>query len=406
MSYRYPYLLLIVMCIVNSACMAQTQEQNIMQTESAQEKKITTGAANIGAYLPLLENKKVAMLINQTSQINSVLLPDTLLQLGVNVVKIFSPEHGFRGLADAGAKVKDGIDSATGIPVISLYGKNKKPTPEQLKGVDVVIYDLQDVGVRFYTYISSLEYLIEACAAQNKELIILDRPNPLGNIIDGPVLEKSQKSFVGMQPIPVVYGMTVGEYAKMIIGEKWVNSKNLSYTVIPCANYTHNSIYELPVAPSPNLKNMTAIYLYPSLCFFEGTEISLGRGTEYPFQQYGHPDFKGKYTHTFMPQSVTGATNPPLKDQLCYGEMVATTPQEALAAIDGKLQIKWLITAYQNFDDKENFFLKNNFINKLAGNITLKQQIIDNLSEEAIRASWEKDLEAFKKIREQYLMYP
>lgn len=386
--------------------MAQTQEQNIMQTESAQEKKITTGAANIGAYLPLLENKKVAMLINQTSQINSVLLPDTLLQLGVNVVKIFSPEHGFRGLADAGAKVKDGIDSATGIPVISLYGKNKKPTPEQLKGVDVVIYDLQDVGVRFYTYISSLEYLIEACAAQNKELIILDRPNPLGNIIDGPVLEKSQKSFVGMQPIPVVYGMTVGEYAKMIIGEKWVNSKNLSYTVIPCANYTHNSIYELPVAPSPNLKNMTAIYLYPSLCFFEGTEISLGRGTEYPFQQYGHPDFKGKYTHTFMPQSVTGATNPPLKDQLCYGEMVATTPQEALAAIDGKLQIKWLITAYQNFDDKENFFLKNNFINKLAGNITLKQQIIDNLSEEAIRASWEKDLEAFKKIREQYLMYP
>lgn len=386
--------------------MAQTQEQNIMQTESAQEKKITTGAANIGAYLPLLENKKVAMLINQTSQINSVLLPDTLLQLGVNVVKIFSPEHGFRGLADAGAKVKDGIDSATGIPVISLYGKNKKPTPEQLKGVDVVIYDLQDVGVRFYTYISSLEYLIEACAAQNKELIILDRPNPLGNIIDGPVLEKSQKSFVGMQPIPVVYGMTVGEYAKMIIGEKWVNSKNLSYTVIPCANYTHNSIYELPVAPSPNLKNMTAIYLYPSLCFFEGTEISLGRGTEYPFQQYGHPDFKGKYTHTFMPQSVTGATNPPLKDQLCYGEMVATTPQEALAAIDGKLQIKWLITAYQNFEDKENFFLKNNFINKLAGNITLKQQIIDNLSEEAIRASWEKDLEAFKKIREQYLMYP
>ncbi len=388
-----------------SACMAQSPKANDTFPNPFPENYIATGAENTEAYLPLLANKKVAMLINQTSQINGVLLPDTLLKLGVNIVKIFSPEHGFRGLADAGAKVKDGVDSATGIPVISLYGKNKKPTADQLKGVDIVIYDLQDVGVRFYTYISSLEYLIEACSEQKKELIVLDRPNPLGNIVDGPVLEKTQKSFVGMQPIPVVYGMTVGEYAKMIIGEKWVSTKNLKFTVIPCSNYTHDAIYELPVPPSPNLKNMTAVYLYPSLCFFEGTVISLGRGTEFPFQQYGHPSFAEKYDSTFTPKSVTGATNPPLKDELCYGEIIATTPQEALDAIAGKLQIKWLIAAYRNFDDKDNFFLKNNFINKLAGNTLLQQQIIDDISEDAIRASWKKDLEAFKKIRAKYLLY-
>jgi uncharacterized protein YbbC (DUF1343 family) len=377
-----------------------TETQDLSPTKEAKEAVV--GAARLDAYLPLLKGKQVAVLVNQTSQVEGKLLPDLLLENGVKLVSIFSPEHGFRGNADAGAHVKSGMDEKTGLPVISLYGNNKKPTAEQLKNVDVVIYDLQDVGARFYTYISSLEYMMEACAENGKQLILLDRPNPLGNIVDGPVLEKTHKSFVGMQPIPVVYGMTAGEYAKMLIGENWVNAANLKMEIITCDNYTHSTLYGLPVAPSPNLKNMTSIYLYPSLCFFEGTVISLGRGTDKPFQQFGHPDLKG-YTYSFTPKSVEGATNPPLKDKTCYGKLLASDANTAYRITDNKLQIKWLLEAYNKFPDKEKFF--NSFFVKLAGTSKLQEQIKKGWSEAEIRASWEPELQKFKTIRAKYLLY-
>lgn len=370
-------------------------------TQKAQAK-ITTGAEQTDLYLPLLKEKRVALLVNQTSQVNGVLLPDFLLSQGVNVVKIFSPEHGFRGTADAGATVKNGMDPKTQLPVISLYGKNKKPSAEQLKDVDILIYDLQDVGVRFYTYISTLQYALEACAEQQKDMIILDRPNPLGWIVDGPVLEKSASSFVGMQPIPVIYGMTPAEYAQMLIGEKWIAAAQLKLKIIPCSNYTHQSRYNLPVAPSPNLKNMTAIYLYPSLCFFEGTVISVGRGTDFPFQMYGHPLLK-QFPYQFTPETREGASNPLLKNQLCYGELIADNPEEALNQINNGLNLEWLIKAYQAYPDQKMFF--NNFFRNLAGTSKLREQMIAGKSLQEIKASWQPELDRFKKIRKKYLLY-
>lgn len=363
---------------------------------------ILPGAYSTTTYLPALKGKRVALLVNQTSEINGALLPDTLLKLGVQVVKIFSPEHGFRGNADAGAHVKSGVDVRTGLPVISLYGNNKKPSAEQLKDVDVLIYDLQDVGARFFTYISSLQYAMEACGAQKKTLMILDRPNPLGNIVDGPVLEPDNSSFVGMQPIPVIYGMTAGEYAKMLIGEKWMKGTAPALTVIPCSGYTHSSIYELPVSPSPNLKNMAAIYLYPSVCFFEGTVISLGRGTSKPFQQFGNPLLKG-YAYSFTPVSMQGATDPPLKNQKCYGLLLADNAATARELAAGKLQIKWLLEAYRKYPEKGKFFIP--YFEKLSGTAALRKQIADGLSEEVIRKSWEPGLAKFRAIRKKYLLY-
>ncbi|KAA5537007.1 DUF1343 domain-containing protein [Taibaiella lutea] len=393
MKYRFPTFILILILSFGLSL------QSSAQTSSAD---ILTGADRTKEYLPLLKGKRVVLIVNQTSEINGTLLPDTLLKLGINVVKIFSPEHGFRGNADAGAHVKNGIDAQTGLQVISLYGDNKKPKAEQLKDIDILVYDLQDVGARFYTYISTLQYAMEACGEQGKPIIVLDRPNPLGFIIDGPVLEKSNQSFVGMQSIPVVYGMTAGEYAKMLIGEKRLSSKAPKLTVIPCDNYTHKSLYELPVSPSPNLKNMTAIYLYPSLCFFEGTVVSIGRGTTMPFQQFGNPMLKS-YSYKFMPQSMTGATDPPLKNQDCYGKLIADNTKDALSAIDGKIQIKWLLEAYNNYPDKEKFF--NNFFIKLAGTDKLQKQIQQGFSEDEIRKGWEPDLTKFKVIRKKYLLY-
>lgn len=373
-----------------------------LQSFAQSSSEILTGADRVKEYLPLLKGKKIGLIVNQTSEINGVLLPDTLLKLGVKVAKVFSPEHGFRGNADAGAHVKSGIDSKTGLQVISLYGDNKKPKAEQLRDIDILVYDLQDVGVRFYTYISTLQYAMEACAEQGKQLIILDRPNPLGFIVDGPVLEKSNRSFVGMQPVPIVYGMTAGEYAKMLIGENWLSSKAPKLTVIPCENYTHKSLYELPVAPSPNLKNMTAVYLYPSLCLFEGTIVSVGRGTNAPFQQFGNPLLEN-YSYSFTPQSMTGATDPPLKGQKCYGKMLADNSKDALNVINGKLQIKWLLEAYNNFNSMDPFF--NNFFIKLAGTSLLEEQVKKRISEDDIRKSWEPDLNKFKLIRKKYLLY-
>ncbi len=395
---RLSFLALVFSCISCYTALGQQQRSSATGIGVG----VVCGADRTAAYLPLLKGKKVALVVNQTSEINRVLLPDTLLKLGVNVVKIFSPEHGFRGYADAGAKVKSGVDEQTGLPVISLYGNNKKPSAEQLKDVEVVVYDLRDGGARFYTYISTLEYLMEACAENKKALMILDRPNPLGFIVDGPVLEKANRSFVGMQPVPVVYGMTAGEYAKMLAGEKWIKAVPTDMTVIPCENYTHKTQYQLPVMPSPNLKNMAAIYLYPSMCFFEGTVLSVGRGTPYPFQQFGHPALK-QYSYTFTPVSMPGATDPPLKNQLCYGKLVATTGQEAVAATGNHMQIKWLLEAYRTYPEKTKFF--NNFLVKLTGTETFRKQVEQGLSEEAIRKSWQPGLDQFKKIRKKYLLY-
>jgi uncharacterized protein YbbC (DUF1343 family) len=365
--------------------------------------EILTAADQTELYLPQLKNKKVGLIVNQTSEINGVLLPDTLLKLGVNVVKIFSPEHGFRGNADAGAKVKSGFDTQTGLPVISLYGNNKKPAADQLKDIDILVFDLQDVGARFYTYISTLQYAMEACAENNKTIMVLDRPNPLGFIVDGPILEQANQSFVGMQPIPVIHGMTVGEYAKMLIGEKWLKSSAPKLIVIPCKNYTHKSLYALPVSPSPNLKNMAAIYLYPSLCFFEGTQVSLGRGTDKPFQQFGHPLLKKGYNYSFTPVSMPGATDPPLKNKKCYGKLVAANEATALKAIDGKLQIKWLLDVYRDYPEKSKFFTS--YFEKLTGTATFRKQIEQGMTEAEIRKNWEPGLNKFKSIRKKYLLY-
>lgn len=379
-----------------------TKEKNDNPRAAKPLYEVKVGAADKEAYLPLLKGKRVAALVNQTSEVAGELLPDLLQKNGVNLVVLFTPEHGFRGTADAGAKVQSGKDEKTGLPLISLYGNNKKPTAEQLKNVDVVIYDLQDVGARFYTYISSLEYLIEACAENNKTLIILDRPNPLGNLVDGPVLDPKNRSFVGMQAIPIVYGMTPGEYAKMLVGEKWVKASGLKLEVIKCQNYTHRTLYKLPVSPSPNLKNMAAIYLYPSLCLFEGTDISLGRGTETPFQQYGHPDLVG-YSYSFTPKSMPGATSPPLMNKKCYGEMLASDANTAYRLTEKKLELSWLLKAYKNFPNKDKFF--NSFFIKLAGTAQLQQQIQAGLTETEIRATWEPKLSEFKTIRAKYLLY-
>lgn len=327
----------------------------------------------------------------------NVSIVDLLLDKKINIQKIYAPEHGFRGTADAGELIKDGKDSKTGLPIISLYGNNKKPKPEQLSGIDVLLFDLQDVGARFYTYISSLHYIMEACAENNIPLIILDRPNPNGSVIDGPILEKENSSFVGMHQIPVLHGMTIGEYGKMINGEKWMkNGIQCKLTVIPCLNYKHDMFYSLPVKPSPNLPNDQAINLYASLCFFEGTNVSLGRGTNKQFQIYGSPDLPNT-GFSFTPMPNEGAKEPPLKGKVCYGEDLSNAPKVS------RLELKWLIKAYNETADKSKFFIP--FFTKLAGTKKLQQQIEAGIPETEIRKSWEKGLTDFKAMRQKYLIY-
>ena len=328
---------------------------------------------------------------------------DFLLTKNIPVQKIFAPEHGFRGTADAGEHIVDGKDTKTGLPIISLYGDNKKPKPEQLKGIDIIVFDLQDVGARFYTYISSLHYVMEACAESNIPLIVLDRPNPNGSIVDGPILEKEFSSFVGMHPIPVLHGLTIGEYAQMIKGEKWIHSSASSeqelqckLTVVPCLNYNRQMNYSLPVKPSPNLPNDQAINLYASLCLFEGTNVSVGRGTSMQFQIYGSP-YLPKSDFTFFPMPNLGAKNPLYNDTMCYGEDLTEEPKVS------KLELKWLIKAYQTTADKSKFF--NSFFTKLAGTKKLQQQIESGVPEKDIRKSWENGLNDFMKMREKYLIY-
>lgn len=364
------------------------------------------GDAQSSIYLPLLKNKQVAVFANQASQVHNKNIVDILLAQHVKVNKIFTPEHGFTVAGDAGAAVKN--STYHGIPVISLYGKKTAPTAQDLANVDIIIFDIQDVGVRYYTYISSLQRLMEAATIYHKPLIIFDRPNPNGFYVDGPVLEKGYKSFVGMQPVPIVYGMTIGEYAKMLVGEKWLEltprnlADKLKLTIIPVKNYTHSTRYHLENSPSPNLPNMSAIYWYPSLGLFEGTKMSVGRGTNTPFQVLGAPNLTESFS--FTPRATIGASNPPFKNQKCYGWNLQSSESQILKLTSRQIQLSYLIKSYQQTPDKKHFF--NSYFNKLAGNATLQQQIIRGEEESAIRASWQDDLANFRKIRQKYLLYP
>jgi uncharacterized protein YbbC (DUF1343 family) len=361
-------------------------------------RSIETGADNSMAYLPLLKGKKIGLLTNQTGVLsNQKHLVDFLLEKAISIHTIFAPEHGFRGTADAGEHVKDGKDAKTGIQIVSLYGKNVKPSKEQLQGIEIMVFDLQDVGARFYTYISSLHYLMEACAEQSIPLVVLDRPNPNGGVIDGPILEKNYSSFVGVHPIPMLHGMTIGEYAQMINGEKWLkNGIQCQLTIIPCLNYNHQAKYVLPVKPSPNLPNQQAIHLYASLCLFEGTNVSVGRGTEKQFQIYGSPFLKTT-SFSFMPRPNFGAKTPMHNGVLCYGEDLSLVPRPK------GIELKWLLKAYKKTKDKSKFF--NDFFTKLAGTPQLQFQIEKGASVATIRKSWKHGLDDFQKIRQKYLLY-
>lgn len=363
---------------------------------------IKVGAEQTSIYLPILKDKHVAVVANPTSTIGTTHLVDTLIHMGIQVKKVFGPEHGFRGDAEAGAHTKNTKDKRTGIPVIALYGSHYKPKPADLKGIDYVIFDIQDVGARFYTYISTMHYVMEACAENHVKFIVFDRPNPNGHYVDGPILESEYKSFVGMHPIPIVHGLTVGELAQMINEEGWLANKvKCDIMVIPCANYNHQREYILPIKPSPNLPNNNAIYLYPSLCLFEGTVISLGRGTDKPFQVYGHPLLKGNYE--FTPRSIPNVSvTPPLLGEKCKGYDLTQFAEQYIKNYK-KMYLFWILDAYKQFPNKDEFF--NTFFNKLAGNATLQEQIKKGLSEEEIRKSWEPGLGQYKEMRKKYLLY-
>jgi hypothetical protein len=361
-----------------------------------------SGASQTENYFGLLKNKRVAVVANPTSVVGKAHLVDTLITSGIQVVKIFAPEHGFRGEAGNGDHVSNGFDKKTKLPIFSLYGSHTRPTAEMLSNVDVIVFDIQDVGVRFYTFLATMQEVMEAAVISKKPVIILDRPNPNGYYIDGPVMtDPKLYSFVGQLPIPIVHGCTLGELAKMINGEGWLTGKkSCELTVIPCSAYTHNSYFELPIKPSPNLPNITSIYAYPSLCLFEGTCISIGRGTALPFQQFGFPKCKVGET-SFTPKEIPGvSTNPPYENQLCKGIKVSIEKRPT------ELNLSWLMTMYSNYPNKEKFFSSPGFFDKLAGNTLLRKQVVSGASEDEIRASWQKDLDSYKAIRKKYLLYP
>jgi uncharacterized protein YbbC (DUF1343 family) len=398
-----------------------TLAQDGLVTTTEDKRKILCGADRINVYLPFIKGKKVGIFANQTSVVGNTHLVDTLRKLGVDIKVIFGPEHGFRGTADAGEKVGNYIDEKTGIPVVSLYGSKRYPTADDLKDVDILIFDLQDVGCRFYTYINSMQDFLETALENHKPLLLLDRPNPNGFYVDGPVLDLKFKSGVGRQPIPIVYGMTMGEYAMMLLGEKWVSEKantvnayNITtnpttdtpfhFLVIKCQNYTHKSKYILPVKPSPNLPEIQSVYLYPTTCLFEGTALSEGRGTAKPFQYIGHPSLPVNM-FSFTPNPNEGAKSSKHYGKICYGWDFGGTPEQVLKKTDKKIQLQWLIDAYKIYPDKDSFFLKTNSFNRLAGNDILMQQIKDGKNEKEIRKSWEPALSEFIKTRKKYLLY-
>lgn len=367
--------------------------------------RIIVGAERIDQYLSLIKGKHVALLVNQTSCVGKRHLADTLKSLHIDIKLIFAPEHGFRGDADAGAHVADAIDKETGTPVISLYGTKQKPSAEDLKGIDVVVYDIQDVGCRFYTFVSTLHYMMEACAQNGKRLLILDRPDPNGFYVDGPVLDLKYRSFVGISPMPVVYGLTPGEYATLAKGEKWIDSADaLDMEVISCGNYDHRKKYKLPVSPSPNLKDQRAVFLYPSLCFFEGTNVSVGRGTAFPFQVIGSPYTQLDSAFTFTPQSMPGATDPPYKGRLCKGYDLRRYRKELSTEMKG-VNVRYLLRMYQLCTDKAKFFSNADFFDKLAGSDQLRKQILADKTEAEIKASWQPALKTYKEMRKKYLLY-
>lgn len=418
------FVFLLTLFVVGIDCTAQ--KKTINNTTS-----ILPAAERLDQFLHLLKGKNIAVFANQTSMVGNTHLVDTLKKAGINIKVIFGPEHGFRGTAEAGKHV-DGrdIDKKTGVPVVSLYGNKRKPSRQDLEGVNLLLFDIQDVGVRFYTYISSLQDYMETALANNLPLVVLDRPNPNGFYVDGPVLEEKFRSFLGMQPIPIVYGMTIGEYAQMILHEQWLSkaanaqfrkimatrfmegSTYFQLIVIPCGNYTHKSKYVLPVRPSPNLPEIQSIYWYPSTCFFEATPISEGRGTEKPFQIFGHPSLP-KTMYAFVPEPRDYAKEYKPYGKTCYGWNLSDAPEEVLKKVDNKIQLKYLLEAYRLFPKKDSFFIlpksgkeEEVFFNRLAGNASLMQQIKKGVSEKEIRKSWQPRLNAFKKIRKKYLMYP
>ena len=398
------FVLVMISCASKVKNKTSEKAETIEQTQM--DSAIVVGANQTEIYLPLLKGKRIGIVANQTSVIfknqahtSYAHLVDSLVALKVDIKKVFAPEHGFRGQADAGEVVKDGVDTKTNLPIISLYGKNKKPSAEQLKDLDLVVFDIQDVGARFYTYISSLHYVLEACAEANIPIIILDRPNPNGHYVDGPILEMEHKSFVGMHPIPVVHGMTIGEYAQMINGEKWLaNGIQCELEVINMKHYNHQKKYNLPIKPSPNLPNDQAINLYPSLCFFEGTNVSAGRGTEMQFQIFGSPFLNPEsFDFQFTPKPNFGSKYPKHENKVCYGKDLRNTKTLDFLNLD------WIIEAYQQTTDKSTFFIP--FFSKLAGTKTLQQQIESGLSQAEIKATWKEGLDKFKAMRTPYLIY-
>ncbi|MBK7965359.1 MAG: DUF1343 domain-containing protein [Bacteroidetes bacterium] len=389
-SKHFVFCCLVWFCLMFTSCKAQTQKS-----------RLVVGADRIEKYLPILKGRTVGVIANPTSVVNGVHLVDTLLSLKVNIGCVYAPEHGFRGEAEAGEAVASGIDKKSGVKVFSLYGDHKKPSDESLNGIDVLVFDIQDVGARFYTYINTLQYIMEAAAKHHLPVLVLDRPNPHGNYVDGPILDTAERSFVGLQQIPIVHGLTVGEYANMLIGEYWLaDSLQCDLQVISMQNWDRNKVYSLPIAPSPNLPNDRAIQLYPSLCLFEGTNVSVGRGTSLPFQCYGFPNNKlGDFE--FTPISIPGKSlKPPHENKLCKGYDLSSSD---LNLPSGKLELKWLMDAWNSYQDKSKFFIP--FFDKLAGNHILKQQISAGWSEEKIRASWEAGLKNYTIIRQKYLLY-
>lgn len=405
MFYRFFKNTVFIFLALLISCSGHSKNSNteISIEKAGQVDSIVVGANQVEAYLPLLKNKKVGIIGNQTSVIfhgkQYTHLVDSLYTLGITIKRVFSPEHGFRGTASAGESVDNQIDEKTGIPIISLYGNHYKPSPKDLEDLDILIFDIQDVGLRFYTYLSTLHYVMEAAAENGIPLLLLDRPNPNGNYIDGPILEKEYRSFVGMHPVPVVHGMTLGEYAQMINGEKWLkNGVQCALKIIPVKNYNKNKSYSLPIKPSPNLPNDRAINLYPSLCFFEGTVVNAGRGTHFQFQAFGAPSLhKDYFDFQYTPQPNAGAAHPKHENEVCYGRDLRQT--KTLQQIN----LDWLIEAYRHTNDPKHFF--NNFFEKLAGTTTLRKQIEKGMNSNQIRETWKSGLEKYDEKRQAYLLY-